>query len=55
MFLFGITGGIGSGKSTVGKLLKEKGVPIIEAAVTGKTAIPVAAMTPPKIGATEGA
>ncbi len=31
MFLFGITGGIGSGKSTVGKLLKAKGVPIIEA------------------------
>ncbi|MFQ5639198.1 MAG: dephospho-CoA kinase [bacterium] len=31
MFLFGITGGIGSGKTTVCNLLKAEGVPIIEA------------------------
>ncbi len=31
MFLFGITGGIGSGKSAVCRLLQQKGVPIIEA------------------------
>jgi dephospho-CoA kinase len=31
MFLFGVTGGIGSGKSTVCDLLRSKGIPIIEA------------------------
>ncbi|MCG8605252.1 dephospho-CoA kinase [bacterium] len=31
MFLFGVTGGIGSGKSTVCDLLRAKGIPIIEA------------------------
>ncbi len=31
MFLFGVTGGIGSGKSTVCRFLRDCGVPIIEA------------------------
>jgi len=31
MFLVGLTGGIASGKSTVSKMLKEMGVPIIDA------------------------
>jgi len=31
MFLVGLTGGIASGKSTVSKMFKEMGVPIIDA------------------------
>ena len=31
MFLFGVTGGIGAGKTTVCRLLRESGVPILEA------------------------
>lgn len=36
MFLFGVTGGIGCGKTSVCKFLKEKGVPIIEADLLAK-------------------
>lgn len=31
MFLVGITGGISTGKSTVSKIFKENGIPVVDA------------------------
>lgn len=36
MFVVGLTGGIGSGKSTVAKLFSERGIPIIDADIVAR-------------------
>lgn len=39
VFLFGLTGGVASGKSTVGKLLRERGVTVIDADILARRAV----------------
>jgi dephospho-CoA kinase len=39
MFLFGLTGGVASGKSTVGRLLRNHGVTVIDADVLARRAV----------------
>lgn len=39
MFLFGLTGGVASGKSTVGRLLRKYGVAVIDADVLARRAV----------------
>lgn len=39
VFLFGLTGGVASGKSTVGTLLRERGVTVIDADVLARRAV----------------
>lgn len=36
MFLVGLTGGIATGKSTVGNIIREHGIPIIDADIAAR-------------------
>ena len=39
MKMFGITGGIGSGKSTVSRMIREAGVPVVDADELARRAV----------------